>query len=195
MTVIRIHGLLSKEFGSHLKINLGGLNDVVRAIDAIKEGFRKKIIELQSKGYNFSIQKLNNEIHICPLLYGAGRSFMKIFSIFLIVVGIVLLCFGIPLGLSLISSGLQLAMAAYSKPKTNFGDMNSKTGGQTYAVQAGGKSYIFSNSNNLVSQGSFVALGYGLFKAGSSTINISIKSTPTNENAILDVQNSFSLEM
>ena len=44
MTEVRIHGYLSKFFDLKIKVHLGRLNDVFRAICAIKTGFREKII-------------------------------------------------------------------------------------------------------------------------------------------------------
>jgi predicted phage tail protein len=181
MTTIIIHGYLSKKFGSHIKIHLGKINDALSAIDSIKNGFRQEIINLQNKGFNYCIKKQGNVLNIIPLIVGAGRIWAKVFSVVLIVVGVVLIFFGIPLGFSLVMSGLQLGLAAFFPPKIKYPDLgNASTGGASFALQSNGKSYIFSNASNLSSQGSLVNFGYGKMLTGSKIINISLKNYSTN---------------
>jgi predicted phage tail protein len=183
MTEVKIHGYLSKLFGCSFKFHLGKTNDVVKAIDSVKPNFRKKLIELQSNGYIYSLEINGNLINIVPVINGSGRTFAKILSIILIVVGIIL-CF-IPgfqgLGIQLIMSGVQLGIAAFFPPKIKYPDTSGSTGGATFANESAGKSYIFSNASNLASQGSLISIGYGKFLVGSRIINISIKNYTTNQ--------------
>ena len=183
MTEVKIHGYLSKIFGSSFKFHLGKINDVVKAIDSIKPNFRKKLIELQSDGYIYSLETKGNLINIIPIISGSGKTFAKILSIIMIVVGIVLLF--IPgfqfLGVQLIMSGLQLGVAAFFPPKIRFPDTSGSVGGATFANVAAGKSYVFSNVNNLASQGSLINIGYGKLLVGSRIVNISIKNYTTNQ--------------
>lgn len=183
MTTVRIHGYLSKIFGNAFKINVGSINHIILAIDCVKNGFRKKIIELQSKGYNFSITKNNNIIDIIPIICGASRGFMRIFSVVLVVVGVILIF--VPgcqmIGMNLISAGIQIGIAAFFPPKLKFPNRDASVGGATYSSEANGRSYIFSNNDNLASQGSFVPIGYGKFIIGSKIINVSIKNYSTNQ--------------
>jgi predicted phage tail protein len=186
MTEVKIHGYLSKIFGSSFKFHLGKMNDVVKAIDSIKSGFRKKLIELQSNGYIYSLEVNGNLINIVPVINGSGgvgRAFAKVLSVVLVVVGIVLLF--VPgfqsLGIQLIMSGVQLGIAAFFPPKIKFPDTSGSTGGATFSNQAAGKSYIFSNASNLASQGSLINIGYGEFLVGSRIINLSVKNYTTNQ--------------
>jgi len=184
MTIIKIHGFLSKEFGAKIKMNLGSLNNVISAIDCIRNGFRKRIIELQSQGYNFSIQKIKNEIHITPLIHGSGKTLMYIIAVVLIVVGVILMF--IPgfqaLGFQLIMAGLQIGIQTAMMPKMKFPDMQQQqVGGATYSSESDGKSYVFSNSNNLAVQGANIQLGYGQIKIGSQLLSVSVKSYKTSE--------------
>jgi predicted phage tail protein len=183
MTEVKIHGYLSKLFGSSFKFHLGKINDVVKAIDAIKPNFRKKLIELQSNGYIYSLEVHGNLINIVPVINGSGKSWAKVLSIILIVVGVVLLF--IPgfqmMGIQLIMSGVQLGIAAFFPPKIKFPDTSGSTGGATFSDQAAGKSYIFSNASNLASQGSLINIGYGEFLVGSRVINLSVKNYTTNQ--------------
>lgn len=186
MTEVKIHGYLSKIFGSSFKFHLGKINDVVKAIDSIKPNFRKKLNELQSSGYLYSLNVRGNLIEIIPVVNGSGgisRGFAKVLSVIMVVVGIVLLF--VPgfqgLGFSLIQSGLQLGMAAFFPPKIKYPDTSSSVGGATFANESAGKSYIFSNPSNLASQGSLISIGYGRFLAGSRIINVSVKNYTTNQ--------------
>jgi predicted phage tail protein len=186
MTEVKIHGYLSKIFGSSFKFHLGKINDVIKAIDSIKPNFRKKLNELQSNGYLYSLNVRGNLIEIIPVVNGSGgigRTFAKVLSVILVVVGIVLLF--VPgfqaVGMSLISSGLQLGMAAFFPPKIKYPNTSSSVGGATFASESAGKSYIFSNISNLASQGSLISIGYGNFLAGSRVVNVSVKNYTTNQ--------------
>lgn len=183
MTEVKIHGYLSKLFGSSFKFHLGKINDVVKAIDSIKPNFRKKLIELQSNGYAYSLQIKDNLINIIPFINGSGKTFAQTLSIILIVVGIILLF--VPgmqgAGMQLIMMGVQLGIPAFFPPKIIFPDTSGSTGGATFATESIGKSYVFSNASNLASQGSLINIGYGKLLIGSRIINISIKSYTTNQ--------------
>lgn len=182
MTEVKIHGYLSKIFGSSFKFHLGKINDVIKAIDSIKPNFRKKLNELQSIGYLYAIEIEGNLINIIPIINGTGsRTWMKILSITLIVVGVVLTVFGFPqFGVPLITSGIQMGVTAFFPPKIKYPNTSSSVGGATFASESAGKSYIFSNPSNLASQGSLVSIGYGKFLAGSRLINASVKNYATN---------------
>ena len=101
----------------------------------------------------------------------------------MVVVGIVLLF--VPgfqgFGVQLIMSGLQLGMAAFFPPKIKFPDTSSSVGGATFASESAGRSYIFSNMNNLASQGSLIKIGYGKLLIGSNIIQVSIKNYKTSQ--------------
>jgi predicted phage tail protein len=183
MTEVKIYGYLAKLFGNSFKIYLGRLNDVIQAIDSIKSGFRQKIIELQTNGFSYCIQRTSNTINIIPFINGAGRAVMRVISVILVVVGIVLLF--IPgfqmLGTQMIQMGLQIGIAAFTPiPKIRFPSSDATVGGSTAEVKKGNQSYVFSNRENLATQGSLVRLGYGQLKINSNIINVSIKNYPTN---------------
>ena len=194
MTEVKIHGHLSKIFGSSFKFHLGKINDVIKAIDCIKPNFREKLNELQNNGYIYSLNVQGNLINIIPVINGSGgvgRAFAKVLSVVLVVVGIVLLF--VPgfqsLGVQLIMSGVQLGIASFFPPKIKFPDRSSSVGGATFASESAGKSFIFSNASNLASQGSLINIGYGNFLVGSKILNLSIKNYSTNRN--FAEENSF----
>jgi len=183
MTEVKIHGYLSKIFGTSFKFHLGKMSDVVKAIDAIKPNFRKKLIELQSNGYIYSLEINGNSIDILPIINGSGKGLMTVIGVILIVVAIVLIIFQQYQSAFYVGqTGISLIIGAAQIPKKiNFPQTSTSTGGATFVNQSSGKSYVFSNPSNLASQGALVNIGYGKFLAGSKVVNVSVKNYSTNE--------------
>jgi predicted phage tail protein len=190
MTEVRIHGYLSKFFDSNIKLHLGRLNDVFRAISAIKTGFREKVIELQNKGYYYTTSIIGNVINIIPCVSGFGKALRIIFIVILVIVAIVAAIFGAwDIAFYAITTAISLAM--YKDPKfPSFNQTRVNTGGAVVPAGNKNKSYIFSNNKNLASQGSLIPVGYGKMKIASKIINISVKNYPTSQSFISE--SSFS---
>ena len=184
MTTVKIYGLLSKEFGETIKIHLGRINDVLIAIDAVKNGFRKKITELNKNKLNYCIQidKKSKTLFILPIIGGSGKVWKWIVTVALVVAAVVAFAFGMPmLGASLLSGAFSMAQYAMMKPPPPPPKIPDQSiGGASYANEAVGKSYIFDNMQNISSQGTIVDFGYGRFKTASKILAISVKSYPTN---------------
>jgi predicted phage tail protein len=185
MTEVKIHGYLSKIFGkSCIKVHLGRLSDLLSTLDSIIPNFRKKVLELHSKGFLYEAKICENTIHIIPFIIGSGGStnlFYKILGITLIIIGIFTMAMGAPqIGFALINAGIQILVVAFKKPP-KFNPITGNTGGSAAFVNAGGKSYIFSNPSNVASQGSLIPIGYGLMKASSKIIAVSIKNYKTSD--------------
>lgn len=195
MTEVKIHGHLSKFFDSKIKLHLGRLNDVFRAISALKSGFREKIIELQNRGFHYTYSIKNNIIDIFPVIAGFGKVFRYIAAAVLIIVGIILLI--IPgwnwLGYSLLSSGLSLLV--YQDPKfPSFNQTKQNTGGATLQTKAASQSYVFSNKQNAASQGGLIPIGYGEFLTSSKIVNVSVKNYPSSQTFVSE-NNSFNNDL
>lgn len=184
MTTVKIYGLLSKEFGTTIKIHLGKINDVLIAIDAVKNGFRKKVNELSRGNFNYSIEidKKNKTIHIIPTIHGSGKAWKWIVTALLVVAAIVAFVFNMPqLGMLFLQSAFSMAQYAAMKPPPPPPKMPDQSiGGAAYSSEAAGKSYIFNNLQNISSQGTIVNFGYGRFKTASKILAISVKTYPTN---------------
>lgn len=184
MTTVKIYGLLSKEFGTTIKIHLGKMNDVLIAIDAVKNGFRKKVNELSKSNFNYSLEidKKNKTIHIVPVIGGSGKAWKWIVTVVLVIAAVVAFYFGMPnLGMMFLQTAFSMAQYAAMKPPPPPPKMPDQSiGGATYASEAVGKSYIFDNLQNISSQGTIVNFGYGRFKTASKILAISVKSYPTN---------------
>lgn len=200
---VKIHGILGKTFGSFLKINCSELKFLINAIDSVKNGFRKKIIELSKKNFHYTIlfNKKNNEFEFVPVIGGAGKYLSFIFSAVLIVVGVILIMTGFPqvgwflvkMGIStFVSSAISLMMSQKTTAE-NPGEIS--VGGAFSELQGLSKSYIFSNNYNTASQGSIVSFGYGKLKVASNVIGASLKSYPVNLSLNQVVSNRNQIEI
>ncbi len=170
MTTIRLHGILAQKYGKVFKMDISKPKDVIRAIDANRDGFRKTVMDLQKEGFSYEIlvnkQRLNKEsflnskkaqeIDLVPFIVGAGTSLL------------------IALVISLVSAVVQFALM----------DPGTIDGGQS-TVGADNKSLMFTSSQiNLAAQGSPLPIGYGRLKVGSSVIQASLKSLPQTTNSV-----------
>jgi predicted phage tail protein len=88
MTTIIFEGYLGKIFGKKIQIHLGNLNKVIDSIDCVKNGFRKKLIELSNKGCHYSIIRKDSNLYFVPILSGSGKKFLIIIAVVLVVVGV-----------------------------------------------------------------------------------------------------------
>lgn len=179
MTEVRIHGYLSKFFDLKIKIHLGRLNDVFRAICAIKSGFREKIIELQNKGYLYTFTINKNIIDIIPLIAGGGKVFRMIVAVVLVVVAVVAIVFQ---QYQIAFMALSFAYSIYATKFPQFGgSQRAYTGGATLNSGRQNQSYIFSNALNIATQGNLVPIGYGKHLIASKIINVSKRNYATSQ--------------
>ncbi len=171
MTTIRLHGILAQKYGKVFKMDISKPRDVIRAIDANRDGFRKTVMDLQKEGFSYEIlvnkKRLNKEsflnskkaqeIDLVPFIVGSG------------VVELL-----VALAISLISAVIQFALM----------DPGTIDGGES-TVGGANKSMMFSSSQiNLAAQGSPLPIGYGRLKVGSSVIQASMKSLPQTADAL-----------
>ena len=172
MTTIRLHGILAQEYGKVFKMDISKPRDVIRAIDANRDGFRKTVMDLQKEGFSYEIlvnkKRLNKEsflnskkaqeIDLVPFIVGSGTGLELI----------------VALVISLASAVIQFALM----------DPGTIDGGQS-TVGSDNKSMMFSSSQiNLTAQGSPLPIGYGRLKVGSSVIQASLKSLPQTTHSI-----------
>lgn len=184
MTTVKIYGFLAKEFGNTIKVHLGKINDALNAIDAIKNGFRKKINQLSKNKFNYCAQfdHKNKILHILPIIGGNSKAWKWVVTAILVIAAVVSFAFGqIELGVLFLNLAMTMAQYAAMKPPPGPPKMpDQSTGGATYATEAAGKNYIFDNLQNISSQGSIVNFGYGRYKTASKILAISVKTYPTN---------------
>ena len=177
MTLVKIHGILAREYGNSFKFDLPNPKNVLEAIDCNKTGFIKRLVQLQKQGFCYDIiinkKRVTQEEHISgvrnpetidlvPAIAGSGP------AVFLPLVG------GNAL-LANIASALFFAVVSYA--------LTPKPGVEALEIEADAakSSLIFSNTVNVASQGSPVPIGYGRLKVGSQVIQATIKSFPQHQ--------------
>ena len=177
MTLVKIHGILAREYGNSFKFDLPNPKNVLEAIDCNKTGFIKRLVQLQKQGFCYDIiinkKRVTQEEHISGVrnpetidlvqaIAGSGP------AVFLPLVG------GNAL-LANIASALFFAVVSYAltpKPEVEALEIEA---------DAAKSSLIFSNTVNVASQGSPVPIGYGRLKVGSQVIQATIKSFPQHQ--------------
>ena len=175
MTTIRLHGLLAQKYGEVFEMDISKPRDVVRAIDASRDGFRKTLMDLQKQGFSYEIlvnkKRLNKEsflnskkpqeIDLVPFIVGAGIHLV------------------VAVAVSVVSAVIQFALM---DPGTIDG------GSQT--VGSANESMMFSSSAiNLTAQGSPLPIGYGRLMVGSSVIQSALKSLPMTADSVESMTN------
>ena len=221
MTNVYLYGELRNKFGEEFKFNINSAKEALAAINANKRGFLNEVKRLSMKGIHYrmviddcvvqhpkeaEIQKTPSEIHIVPIVWGAGSNGM---AIGMVVAGIVLMAATGGLGAaamgmmgttSIFGAGAAAvgttaavaagSLAAFSSTLAMIGASIAVQGVMSLLtpkpkadfnqeVQAGGKSYLFGNKPANASQGQAVPVGYGRLKIGSSQI-----SSSTNHHAL-----------
>lgn len=208
MTKVFLYGELRNKFGHEFNFHIESPKEALLAIKANKRSFDLEIKRLAAKGVHYrvvvdeevvktkeelEIKKVPKEVHIVPIVWGAGKNGV------LIAVGVLAIVLtagaagafgaawfgGAGLGaltttgaavsaggsLSLLGStlvGLGASLVLQGVMGLLFPppkpDFNQE-------VQAGGKSYLFGNKPNNTSQGQAVPVGYGRLKIGGSQIS------------------------
>lgn len=189
MTEIELHGILAKEYGKTIRMDINRPRDVIRAIDCNRPGFRKRVIELQREGFLYDIvvdrKRLDKErfinyskpkkIDLVPAIVGSGTEILIAFAI------------------SLASVAISYALI---DPSTIEGGEQVVSGSEESLIFQGGAA-------NVAAQGSPIPIGYGRMLIGSNVIQSSIKSFPqsilsldvmTNNPVILPNENNSTIE-
>jgi predicted phage tail protein len=207
MTNVFLYGELRNKFGGEFAFNINSAREAFLAVNANRKGFLDEIKKLAAKGIFYRvivddeviekekqllIAKPPKEIHIVPVVWGAGRNGA---AIGMLVVGIALVAMtgglaaiGIQ-GMSAFAGATATAAAGSLAGAAGFvgslGMALAVQGAMTLLfpppkpdfnqeVQAGGKSYLFGNKPSNASQGQAVPVGYGRLKIGSSQISSSV---------------------
>ena len=202
MTNVYLYGELRNKFGYEFQFSIDSAKEALLAINANRKGFLDEIKRLAAKNIFYRIviddsvvenpkelevTSAPKEIHIVPVIWGAGKNGM---AIGMIVVGLALAAVSGGLGAGLAikafttgalkgaaffvsSLGLGIAMQGvmsllFPPPKPDFNQ----------EVQAGGKSYLFGAKPSNTSQGQAIPVGYGRLMIGSSQISSSTTHYP-----------------
>tara|TARA_R110000824_G_scaffold388164_1_gene583641 strand:- start:3743 stop:4378 length:636 start_codon:yes stop_codon:yes gene_type:complete len=177
MTNVRLHGVLAKEYGQNFCLSVGTPRNVLHAIDANRDGFIARVIQLHKEGCVYEIlinkkrvkdqneQDQNNPhtIDLVPAITGSGP----------IAAAIAFLGSGTLLAnisLAIIFSAISFALS----PRPEVEQIEA-------TAQASKSSLVFSNIVNTASQGVPLPIGYGRLKVGSQVIQATIKSYPQHQ--------------
>ena len=178
MTIVNIHGILAREYGNAFILSLPNSKDVLEAIDCNREGFLRRLIELQREGlcYDIIINKMRitngsdmenlsnpTTIDLVPAISGGGPAAPF---------------FGWLAGgtfAAAVANAIIFAAISYA--------LTPKPENEALEIEADASksSQIFSNAANIASQGSPVPIGYGRLRVGSQVIQATIKSFPQSQ--------------
>lgn len=197
MTNVYLHGQLAQIFGKFFKLKINNAFSALKGIDSNRNGFLKRISSLSQNGIHYCMivngekiedrnqlieRKTITSIHIIPVICGSGELIAvglglvtaagTLSAVGSIVAGLVNL--GISLGVQFLVNSLM------GKNQSSYVQKNISVGGASAAIEAAGKSYIFSNNVNTSDQGSSIPIGYGKMKASSSVIFSSVLNYNTN---------------
>ena len=174
MTLVKLHGILGKEYGNTFELNIGNPKYILQAIECNRKGFTKRLIDLQSDGQGYEIiinKKRTSEaseielykkpktIDLVPVIVGSsGFELAVLFE---------------KLFFAVVFATISYALAP--KPEVDALEIQANANTQ---------SLIFSN---VASQGAPVPIGYGRLKVGTQVIQATIKSFPqsVDPNSIL----------
>jgi len=165
MTQIKLYGILKEEFGESIFLNIDSASDIFDAIDANRNGFKKRIVDLSQQGFRYAVllngKKIQNlqgfmdskkpkTVDLIPILGGDGWG-----EIIMLIISI--------------AATILLAPDPPKPPEV------------TQTTAALEKSFTFSNLVNRAAQGTPVPVGYGELLVGSEVIQATIKSYPQNQ--------------
>lgn len=188
MTTVKLGGRLGQEFGQVWKLDIDRPTEAIRAIEANRPGFIKRILELSDMGLVFRL-RLNKRaidetefdalhggqtVTLMPIVRGAG-------AVGRIVVGAVLIYAAIQsgggvAGLMTASGGLTgygaVAMMGASMMLGGVVEMLSPQPkiGSTASNSNTLSSYAFGGTENVAGQGYAVPVGYGRMLVGSVAV-------------------------
>lgn len=211
MTKVYLYGELRNKFGHEFNFHIESPKEAFLAIKANKRGFDSEVKRLAAKGVHYrivideevlknpqelQIKKIPKEIHIVPVVWGAGKNGVLIAAG---VLAIVLTAgaagafgaawFGSAVGGALTGTATAVGGATVTTSFSLLGSTLIGLGASlvlqgvmgllfpppkpdfNQEVQAGGKSYLFGSKPNNASQGQAVPVGYGRLKIGGSQIS------------------------
>ena len=213
MTKVRLHGILAKEFGEFFSFRLGKAKDVIRAIDANKKNFIKRINDLGKQGFNYTlvvdgkkvselseieIKKEHKNIEIVPMIAGSGVDPVTIGLLIQATLGSATAGAGIAAGgglagaltaggLSLAASSFAIGTIALTAVSVGLQMLLAPKPDAGPPISATTKafseSFSFSNKANVAAQGTPVPVGYGRLRVGSQVVQYSSKSFPQSESS------------
>ncbi len=191
-TTILLYGALGKQFGRRWDLDIETPSEAVRAIDALRPGFKMAILELDKVcvgfrvkvnkkaigAYMLPIQHHGKTITITPVFKGEGGKGVSwgqiILGVVLIVVGIVIAVAGVgitaPGAIPLIMAGAGMIAGGVAGLLTPSPQQNEQKEAKHLP------SYQFNGPINTITQGMPVGICYGLMFTGSAVVSAGIEA-------------------
>lgn len=181
MMLVVLHGILGREFGREWHLDVSSPAEAVRAIQANKPGFCKRIIELDRRGLVFRVRlggeaigeeelhlRSEKRLDITPVVQGAGAAARFVAGVALVVLGYFTFGATTALGMALISGGVGMMLGAVVEWLTPIPKR------QEYENPENKPSYYFNGGANTTTQGLPVPVGYGELLVGSHVVSVGI---------------------
>jgi predicted phage tail protein len=190
MTKVYLYGELRNKFGSEFKFQVNSAREAFLAINSNRRGFLDEIKRLGAKSIHYrivvddyvlskpeeiEIKKAPKEIHIVPIVWGAGIETAAAWLATKIgaYVGSAAVAKAIAYTVIYVAAAVAVAgimTLLFPPPKPNFDQ----------ETQAGAKSYLFGNRPNNAAQGQAVPVGYGRLKIAGSQVSAGLSHHPMN---------------
>jgi predicted phage tail protein len=186
MRTIRLYGELGETYGRVHRFKVKSPAEALRALVANFPGFEKDMIESKSKGIGFRVKNgtrhledetevhdpASGEIHITPVVFGAGGGFGKILIGAALIAAAVFVPFLAPVvaqaalgvGLSLVLGGVSQLLSP--QPKAQAPPERPENT----------PSYVFNGPVNTTAQGQAVPIGYGKLIVGGAVLSAGIST-------------------
>jgi predicted phage tail protein len=198
MTKIYIKGILGKKFGNYFSGFVKDVYSALKLIDANKNGFFKCLMDFNKENMFYSIicdgkivndendfleKRKINKIYIIPIVVGSGEAVAIAIGLTAGTAGAAVVAGVVNVIIStVVSLGISFIMNAINKQSSpQIEQQKIGVGGATAYIESKGRSYIFSNKQNTVSQGNSIPVGYGQMIIASNLIHASIKNYATNQ--------------
>jgi predicted phage tail protein len=199
MTKVTLHGKLGVEFGREWSVEISKPSEIIDAIDANTNGFRKRLFELSNSGKHYAMvvdkertmksdefisSMAPDKIDMVPVIAGAGLGIGALIVSFIgeasgalaagaaLTGGWAMLAGAIDFALMTATS---MALSAMLAPKQKMQK------GPEASISGGLNSYVFSGRTNTSREGEQVPIGYGLMLTGGKVIQSSVRSFPTKK--------------
>lgn len=178
MTTVKLGGRLGQEFGQVWHLDIDRPSEAIRAIEANKPGFVKRIQELSDMGLVFRL-RLNKRavddtevdalhggqtVTLMPIVRGAGAVGRIIVGSVLIASSFIPGVAGTPWGTAMLNIGASMIIGGVIEmlsPQQKIG---------TSSTNNALSSYSFGSSANVAGQGYAIPVGYGRMLVGSIAV-------------------------
>lgn len=192
MKLVRLYGVLGREFGKRHYLDIRSPSEAIRALKANFKDFEKRLIELGNAGLKYCVRTDNNTIggeqaaypvhktiSIIPIVVGAKSAAMKQIMTAAAIIALAIITSGTSLGAQAIGAttvsgmlmtiGVAMAIGGVIQLLSPTAKLDDKSGENK-------KSYQFNGPVNVTDQGGPVPVGYGRLIVGSTVVSAGMVS-------------------